>query len=108
MGTRSDIDYTTAPSNFDNFEGTELPSLDEALDIAIAIVGEDYTELDSGVFLSGNREYLVRMTDSDLAADNNHASAPHINIERGYIRTKANGRMQFRVIENKHLFLKVR
>ncbi|MEM6932481.1 MAG: RHS repeat-associated core domain-containing protein, partial [Pseudomonadota bacterium] len=29
VGTRSDIDFTTAPSNIDNFEGTELPGLDD-------------------------------------------------------------------------------
>ena len=80
-------------------------AIDEALDSAIEVLGENPSELADGVFLSADGRYLVRMTDSDL--EGRHGGGPHINVERGYLRTKANGRPQFKSLENKHVFLRV-
>ncbi|TRD11019.1 RHS repeat-associated core domain-containing protein [Erythrobacter insulae] len=86
-------------------DGMEL-STDEALDAATNVLGDNPTEIADGVFLSENEEFLVRMTDTDLAPENNHAGAPHINVERGFTQRKFNGRRRFRSLNNKHIFLK--
>lgn len=84
--------------------GDSLPT-DRALDVAIEHLGDGYTEVASGVFKSADGNNMVRMTDSDLARTNNHAGAPHINIETGNTVTKPNGRESFNSLDNKHIYL---
>ena len=78
---------------------------DDALNAASDVLGDNYSEVSSGVFRSGDGNFQVRMTDSDLAKTGNHAGGPHINVEKGTTVTKPNGNQSFRVEENKHIFL---
>ena len=84
--------------------GDSLPT-DKALDAAIEHLGEGYSEVASGVFKSADGKNMVRMTDSDLAKTNNHAGAPHINLETGNTVTKPNGKESFNSKDNKHIYL---
>lgn len=78
---------------------------DDALNAASKVLGENPTEVASGVFRSGDGNFQVRMTDSDLAKTDNHAGGPHMNFEKGTTTTKPNGNESFKPQENKHIFL---
>lgn len=52
---------------------------------------EAYQEVALGVFKSIDGKRVVRLTGSDLARSNNHAGAPHLNLETGRTVVKPNG-----------------
>lgn len=62
-------------------DGTALDTND-ALTVAENYLGDGYTEMSPGRFVSADGSRQVRMTDSDLTPFNNHAGAPHINLEQ--------------------------
>lgn len=98
-----------AKAMFDTLVDGMRMSTDDALNAASSVLGGHYDEVASGIFRStddAGNTFQVRMTDSDLAASNNHAGAPHLNFERGTL-THNPGRNAptFTPQENKHIFL---
>lgn len=75
---------------------------DDALTSAIAVLGDSYNKIADGVYRSVDGRFQVRLTDRDLRPARGD---PHINVERGYTETTANGRQRFVVQENKHIYL---
>lgn len=83
-------------------------STNEALDAASSFLGEGYRSVANGVFRSADGTRQVRMRDSDLAGDGNHAGAPHMNFEEGSTTTKPNGKESFKreKDKNSHVYLR--
>lgn len=89
---------------FDALSDGASMSTDDALDAASGVLGDNYTEVASGVFRSGEGNFQVRMTDSDLAGVGTKG-APHLNFEKGTTSTDFKGRETFERAENKHILL---
>ncbi len=96
---------TSATKAFDALTDGMKMGTDDALDAASSVLGSNAQDVSSGVSRSADGTFQVRMTNSDLAKTNNHAGAPHINVEKGTTVTKPNGKETFKVKENKHIFL---
>ena len=77
---------------------------DDALDVAIDVLGGTPTEITDGVFRSGDDNFQLRMTDSDLGGSGT-GRTPHMNFESDTTVTKPNGKQSFDVQENKHILL---
>ena len=64
--------------DFIKLDGVKLP-VDEALDIAIEFIGENYEDMGNCRFLSIDGTRQVRMADADLLG--HHGDGPHINLD---------------------------
>ena len=72
--------------------------------LQIDVLGDSPTEIADGVFRSGDGNFQVRMTDSDLGGVGTDG-VPHMNFESGSTVVDAKGRETFVVDENKHIML---
>ena len=78
---------------------------DDALDAALDVLGDDYSEIAEGVFRSADGQFQVRMTQNSDLAGRGTGGTPHMNFERGSTNQLPGGRSRFDVDENKHILL---